>query len=117
MSLRCRPLRKLPTRRLHGGTGAAAGLVETITPAKLGSRKTWRIVHYPQDPTVTQTNEYDLYDLDQVTLAPLRSVMNTAEYRLVYDDNGLSQAPKKRTGASARETLSRAPAVGVYLDP
>jgi hypothetical protein len=61
------------------GTGAAAGLVETITPATFGSRKTWRIVHYPQDPTVTPTNEYDL---DQVTLAPLRSVMNTPENRL-----------------------------------
>lgn len=64
------------------GTGTAAGLVATITPAEFGSRKAWRIVHYPEDPTVTQTNEYDLYDLDQVTLAPLRSVMNTAENRL-----------------------------------
>jgi hypothetical protein len=64
------------------GTGTAAGLVETITPAEFGSRKTWRIVHYPQDPAATQTNEYDLYDLDQVTLAPLRSVMSTAENHL-----------------------------------
>jgi hypothetical protein len=64
------------------GAGIAAGLVETITPAMLGSRKTWRITHYPQDPTAEKTNYYDLYDLDQTTLVPLRSVMNTEEYHL-----------------------------------
>jgi hypothetical protein len=64
------------------GEGTAAGLIETITPAVLGSRKTWRIAHYPQDPTLTKSNDYDLYDLDQTTLAPLRSVMNTSEYHL-----------------------------------
>jgi hypothetical protein len=58
------------------------GLVETITRASLGSRKTWRITHYPQDPTATKTNDYDLYDLDRRTLAPLRSMMNTEEYHL-----------------------------------
>jgi hypothetical protein len=62
--------------------GGAAGLVETITPAVLGGRKTWRITHYPQDPTETEINDYDLYDSDQETLAPLRSVRNTEEYRL-----------------------------------
>jgi hypothetical protein len=63
-------------------SGSAAGLVETITPASFGSHKTWRVTHYPQDPTETNTNDYDLYDLDRETLAPLRSVRNTAEYRL-----------------------------------
>jgi len=58
------------------------GLVETITRASLGNRKTWRITHYPQDPTETKINDYDLYDLDQNTLAPLRSVRNTEEYHL-----------------------------------
>jgi hypothetical protein len=58
------------------------GLVETITRASLGSRNTWRITHYPQDPTGTKINDYDLYDLDQKTLAPLRSVRNTEEYHL-----------------------------------
>jgi hypothetical protein len=58
------------------------GLVETITPALLGRRKVWRITHYSHDPTDTKTNEYDLFDLDETTLAPLRSVMNTAEYHL-----------------------------------
>jgi len=58
------------------------GLVETITRASLGSRETWRITHYPQDPTDTKVNDYDLYDLDQKTLAPLRSVRNTEEYHL-----------------------------------
>jgi hypothetical protein len=64
------------------GAGAAAGTVETITPAMLGTRKTWRIAHYPQDPATENVNNYDLYDLDQTTLAPLRSVMNTEEFHL-----------------------------------
>lgn len=58
------------------------GLVETITRASLGSRKTWRITHYPQDPTSSKTNDYDLYDLDQTALKPLRSVMNAENFRL-----------------------------------
>jgi hypothetical protein len=69
-----------PTMILWGGS--AAGLVETITPAFLGHRKTWRGTHYPQDPTETNVNDYDLYDLDRETLVPLRSVRNTTEYRL-----------------------------------
>jgi hypothetical protein len=64
------------------GTGAAAGTVETITPAVLGTRKTWRITHYPQDPTSGDINNYDLYDLDQLTLEPVRSVMNTEQFHI-----------------------------------
>lgn len=60
----------------------ATGLVETITPAVLNGRKTWRITHYPQDPADTRINDYDLYDLDRDTLAPVRSVRSTDEYRL-----------------------------------
>ena len=60
----------------------AGGLVETITPATLEGRKTWRVTHYPQDPTETNVNDYDLYDLDRETLAPVRSIRNTEEYRL-----------------------------------
>jgi len=62
--------------------GGAAGIVETITPAKVGNRATWRVTHYSLDPTGTKTNEYDLYDLDRETLAPIRSVRNTQAYRL-----------------------------------
>lgn len=58
------------------------GLVETITPASLEGRKTWRITHYPQDPVDSNTNDYDLYDLDQSTFAPLRSVMNNDDSHL-----------------------------------
>ena len=58
------------------------GLVETITPVLVQNRVAWRITHYPQDPTESKTNDYDLYDVDRATLAPLRSVMNTAEYHL-----------------------------------
>jgi hypothetical protein len=50
--------------------------VETVTQAMLGDRQVWRVTHYDQDPTSTVTNDYDLYDLDAVTLAPLRSISN-----------------------------------------
>jgi hypothetical protein len=63
-------------------SGGAAGLIETITPAALGNRKTWRITHYAHDPTEAKSNDYDLYDLDRDTLAPIRSVRNTQDYRL-----------------------------------
>lgn len=62
--------------------GTAAGTIETITPAVLGNRKTWRVTHYSQDPAAEKVNDYDLYDLDQETLAPLRSVMNTEQFHL-----------------------------------
>ena len=58
------------------------GLVETITPASLEGRKTWRITHYPQDPVESTTNDYDLYDLDRFTFVPLRSVMNNENSHL-----------------------------------
>ena len=58
------------------------GLVETITPATLGNRKTWCITHYPQDPADSKINDYDLYDLDQTTFAPLRSMINNEESHL-----------------------------------
>lgn len=63
-------------------SGGAAGLIETITPAALGNRKTWRVTHYAHDPTESKTNDYDLYDLDRDTLAPIRSVRNTQDYQL-----------------------------------
>lgn len=58
------------------------GLVETITTAKLGEHTTWRITHYPQDPTASAVQDYDLYDLDSATLAPLRSVMHNEQLHL-----------------------------------
>lgn len=58
------------------------GLVETITPASLDGKKTWRITHYPQDPVESTTNDYDLYDLDQTSFAPLRGVMNNEDSHL-----------------------------------
>jgi hypothetical protein len=64
------------------GAGIADGMITTITPASLGSRKTWRITDYSQDPASSKVNDYDLYDLDRETLAPLRSVMNTEEFHL-----------------------------------
>jgi hypothetical protein len=70
-----------PAMILWGG-GIAAGMIETITPATLGNRKTWRITHYPEDPAANKVNDYDMYDLDRTTLAPLRSVMNTGEFHL-----------------------------------
>lgn len=69
------------------------GTVETITPAIFGNHKAWRIAHYAHDPTASKVNDYDLYDVDQTALAPLRSVMNTEDFRLE-----LNFAEKEVTG-------------------
>jgi hypothetical protein len=74
------------------------GLVETITPATLGNRKTWRITHYPQDPTDSEINDYDLYDLDQTTFAPLRSMMNNEEFHLELIFSEKEVTLRKTTG-------------------
>jgi len=57
-------------------------LVETITSATLGERQVWRVTHYSQDPSSETSNDFDLYDLDRDTLAPLRSVWNNGKSRL-----------------------------------
>src|SRR5579864_812129 len=68
------------------------GLVETITPASLEGRKTWRITHYSQDPVDSNTNDYDLYDLESSTFAPLRSVMNNegSHLELLFTEKGVT---------------------------
>jgi hypothetical protein len=48
----------------------------TVVPAVLEGRQVWRVTDYSVDPTLTNTNDYDLYDIDRVTLAPLRNVYN-----------------------------------------
>lgn len=63
-------------------------LIEVVTQATLGDRKTWRVIHYSQDPTLDETNSYDLYDLDAESLAPLRSVYNSqgSHLELLFGD-------------------------------
>lgn len=73
------------------GTGDPKGpdqLIEVVTRATLGDRKTWRVIHYPQDPTSDETNSYDLYDLDAESLVPLRSVYNSqgSHLELLFGD-------------------------------
>ena len=79
------------------------GLVETITPASLEGRKTWRITHYQQDPVDSTANDYDLYDLDQSTFVPLRSVMNneTSHLELLFTEK---EVTLRRT--QGRETVT-----------
>jgi hypothetical protein len=63
-------------------------LIEVVTQATLGARKTWRVIHFPQDPTSDETNSYDLYDLDSESMAPLRSVYNNqgSHLELLFGD-------------------------------
>lgn len=58
------------------GTGNPSRLVETITRSSWEGDDTWRVTHYPQDPSISTVNEYDLYDLARTSLAPLRSASN-----------------------------------------
>ena len=53
-------------------------MVEVLSRAILGGHKTWRVTDYPQDPTAASSNDYDLYDLDRETLAPLQSVWSSS---------------------------------------
>jgi hypothetical protein len=57
-------------------------MVETILPALVDGRAIWRITHREQDPSGTATNDFDLYDVDRATLAPLRSMWVDGESRL-----------------------------------
>jgi hypothetical protein len=54
--------------------GGASRLIETITAATWNGHPVWRVTHTPQDPSASKTRDFDLYDLDRDTLAPLRSV-------------------------------------------
>jgi hypothetical protein len=90
------------------------GLVETITPALLGNRKTWRITHYPQDPVDSKTNDYDLYDVDRTTFAPLRSMMNNGEshLELIFADKEVTL--RKTAG---RDTVTEQIPLSVPVQP
>jgi hypothetical protein len=96
------------------------GLVETITPASLEGRKTWRITHYPQDPVESNTNDYDLYDLDQTTFAPLRSVMNSesSHLELLFTEKEvtLRQTRRKETVTEQIPLAGRVEPEGPGLD-
>jgi hypothetical protein len=62
--------------------GGPSPLLETITSVLAEGRRIWRVTHYPPDPTNSTVNEFDLYDVDAETFRPIRSVMQTPEFRL-----------------------------------
>ena len=62
-------------------------LVETITAATWSGRPVWRVTHTPQDPSASKTRDFDLYDLDRDTLAPLRSVSTHDDGTLALEFN------------------------------
>ena len=79
-----------------------SGMVEAITRATFRGRATWRVTHYPDDPSASPTNDFDLYDVDVETLFPLRSVMRNPGLSLDLDffrDEVLLRR-KDETGAS-----------------
>lgn len=64
------------------GPGGPSETLEVITATQVNGRKAWRVTHYPPDPTGSQVNEFDMYEVDAETLHPIRSVMQTPEFRL-----------------------------------
>jgi hypothetical protein len=66
---------------VNGADGPSETL-EAITATQVEGRKAWRVTHYPPDPTRSQVNEFDLYEVDAETFHPIRSVMQTPEFRL-----------------------------------
>jgi hypothetical protein len=66
---------------IHADDGPSP-LLETITSVLTEGHRIWRITHYPPDPTTSTVNEFDLYDVDAESFQPIRSVMQTPEFRL-----------------------------------
>jgi hypothetical protein len=80
------------------GTEGPSHLVETITTSSWEGHDTWRVTHYPQDPTNSKINDYDLYELDRRSLAPLRSVSNREDgyLDLRFEETGVTIHSKTR---------------------
>ncbi len=89
-----------------GESEVPSRLVETITPGTWQGHETWRVTHYSQDPVDSKINDYDLYDLDRQTLAPLRSVSNREDgyLQLVFSKNNVAVAAKTK-GADWSESV------------
>jgi hypothetical protein len=85
--------------------GGPSRHVEVVTRAAYQTKQVWRITHYPHDPVAAKTGEFDLYDVDGETLAPLRSVMRNPRFELALDFDG-SQVQLRRTQGSD-ESLER----------
>jgi hypothetical protein len=77
-------------------------MIEAITRATFHNRPTWRVTHYADDPAASPTNDFDLYDVDVETLAPLRSVMRNPELSLDLDftNEEVTLRKKDETGTS-----------------
>ncbi|HZS04017.1 MAG TPA: hypothetical protein VFD58_04205 [Blastocatellia bacterium] len=57
-------------------------MLEAITPVFWEGHQTWRVTHYPLDPSTSTVNDFDLYDVDADSLRPVRNVMQTSKFRL-----------------------------------
>jgi hypothetical protein len=60
-------------------------MVETVTRATFEGRSTWRITHYPHDAAATTSAEFDTYDVDAETLAPIRNIMRNPDFELTLN--------------------------------
>jgi hypothetical protein len=58
-------------------------MVETVTRATFEGRSVWRITHYPHDAAAATSAEFDTYDVDAETLAPIRSTMRNPDFELI----------------------------------
>jgi hypothetical protein len=82
-------------------------MVETIAPALLDGRRTWRVTHYAFDPTGENGAGFDLYDVDAVTFAPIRSVMRNPEFELSLSfDPAAVVLRRTEKGASTDERIA-----------
>jgi hypothetical protein len=63
-------------------------MVETVTSVTIEGRSAWRITHYPHDAAATTSAEFDTYDVDADTLAPIRSTMRNPDFELTLSFTG-----------------------------
>src|SRR5262249_49455536 len=79
-------------------------LVETILPATFRDRAVWRVVHRDLEPGPG----YDMYDVDQTSILPLRSVSRQEDMELELTFVGDTVTVSKRHGAEREESEVRA---------
>jgi len=79
-------------------------LIETIVPAVYQGKRVWRVVHRDPDPVVSGAiNDYDMYDVEQDSLKPLRGVMNREGFYLGLTFEGDRVRIDRRAGDDRKQ--------------
>jgi hypothetical protein len=106
-----------------GQKDGPSSLVEVILPATYNGRAVWRVVHWDGDPTASGSSaDYDMYDVDRVTVRPVRSVASHDGFylALTFDSEKVmierrDQSGSRRSEVSVRDPMPEGPGLEVLL--